>query len=79
VVLDKVGIPPQTFGSKPCCGAAERVYRDDLREFRNNGWALFGLGQSLRAQGKSGEAEKVEHSFQIAWKNADVTLRRSVF
>ncbi|HEU4433389.1 MAG TPA: hypothetical protein VFR51_08335 [Pyrinomonadaceae bacterium] len=58
---------------------AERVYREDLREFRNNGWALFGLGQSLRAQGKSGAAEKVEHSFQIAWKNADVTLRRSVF
>jgi hypothetical protein len=27
---------------------AEVVYREDLRDFRNDGWALFGLGQSLR-------------------------------
>jgi tetratricopeptide (TPR) repeat protein len=58
---------------------AELVYRVDLKEFRNNGWALFGLAQSLRAQGKSGAAKKVEEEFQRAWKNADVTLRASVF
>ncbi|HEX7295192.1 MAG TPA: hypothetical protein VF251_05525 [Pyrinomonadaceae bacterium] len=58
---------------------AEAVYREDLREFRNNGWALFGLSQSLRAQNRSAEAQKVEKSFQAAWKNADVTLKASVF
>lgn len=58
---------------------AERVYREDLRDFRNNGWTLFGLSQSLRAQGKSAEARKVDASFQRAWKNADVTLNASVF
>ena len=55
------------------------VYREDLREFRNNGWALFGLAQSLRAQRKSGEAKKVERQFQSVWKIADVTLKASVF
>jgi predicted Zn-dependent protease len=58
---------------------AERVYREDLRDFRNNGWALFGLSQSLRAQGKANEARKVDQDFQRAWKNADVTLKASVF
>ena len=58
---------------------AEMVYREDLKEFRNNGWSLFGLVQSLRAQGKSEEARKVEQNFQGAWKNADVTLKASVF
>jgi tetratricopeptide (TPR) repeat protein len=58
---------------------AEAVYREDLRDFRNDGWALFGLGQSLRAQGKSGAARKVDENFQRAWKNADVTLHGSVF
>jgi tetratricopeptide (TPR) repeat protein len=58
---------------------AEVVYREDLREFRNNGWALFGLAQSLRAQGKVSEAKRVEQQYQSAWKNADVTLKASVF
>ena len=58
---------------------AETVYRDDLKDFRNNGWALFGLGQSLRAQGKTSAARKAEKDFQRAWKNADVTLKASVF
>ena len=35
---------------------AERVYREDLEIFPENGWALFGLQQSLAAQGKSAEA-----------------------
>ncbi|HEX6731065.1 MAG TPA: hypothetical protein VF074_13665, partial [Pyrinomonadaceae bacterium] len=58
---------------------AEVVYREDLKEFRNNGWSLFGLAQSLRAQRKTAAARKVELSFQQAWKNADVTLKASVF
>jgi len=58
---------------------AEVVYREDLRDFRNDGWALFGLGQSLRAQHKPAAAAKVEQGFQRAWTNADVTLHASVF
>lgn len=58
---------------------AEIVYREDLREYRNNGWSLFGLSQSLRAQRKTAEARKVDQQFERAWKNADVTLKASVF
>ena len=43
---------------------AEAVYRDDLKRNPDNGWSLFGLAQSLRAQGKTAEAAEVEARFQ---------------
>lgn len=58
---------------------AEVVYREDLRRNRENGWALFGLGQSLRAQGKAEEAARVEARFRKAWTRADVPLLASRF
>jgi tetratricopeptide (TPR) repeat protein len=58
---------------------AEKVYREDLREFRENGWALFGLWQSLRDQGKIREARRVRARFDRAWRHADVTLNASIF
>jgi tetratricopeptide (TPR) repeat protein len=56
---------------------AEAVYRQDLAWHKNNGWALFGLWQSLAAQGKSSEAKKVFIDFEHAWRNADTKLVRS--
>ena len=58
---------------------AEAVYREDLREFRENGWALFGLWQSLRQQGKTREARKARSQFDRAWRGADVSLQASTF
>jgi tetratricopeptide (TPR) repeat protein len=58
---------------------AERVYREDLQYFRDNGWALFGLWQSVRAQGRAAEASEIRERFDRAWKNADVALSASVF
>jgi tetratricopeptide (TPR) repeat protein len=58
---------------------AEAVYRDDLKKRPHNGWSLFGLLQSLRAQGKNPEAAECEKRFQEAWKFADVTLTASRF
>jgi hypothetical protein len=58
---------------------AERVYREDLRRFPENGWALFGLAQALKAQGKDGEAARVDARFKQAWADADVTLVASRF
>ena len=58
---------------------AERVYREDLRRFPENGWALFGLEQALRAQGKAKEATAVDARFKKAWAGADVTLVASRF
>jgi tetratricopeptide (TPR) repeat protein len=58
---------------------AEAVYRRDLEHNPDNGWSLFGLLQSLRAQGKSEEAEAVQDRFARAWIHADVTLTASAF
>ncbi|MFT3766603.1 MAG: hypothetical protein QM820_13980 [Minicystis sp.] len=58
---------------------AERVYRDDLQHNPENGWALFGLAQSLQAQGRGGEADEVRSRFQRAFARADVTLPASRF
>ena len=58
---------------------AEKVYRQDLKRFPENGWSLFGLAQALRAQGKSAEAAATEARFRNAWANTDVTLTASRF
>lgn len=56
---------------------AETVYWEDLRRNRNNGWALFGLQQALRAQNKAAEANIIEVRFKKAWEHADITLSAS--
>ena len=58
---------------------AEKVYREDLRRFPENGWSLFGLAQALRAQGKNAEADATESRFRHAWADTDVTLTTSRF
>ena len=58
---------------------AEKVYREDLRRFPENGWSLFGLAQALRAQRKNAEADAVEARFRRAWASTDVTLTASRF
>jgi tetratricopeptide (TPR) repeat protein len=58
---------------------AEQVYREDLKRNPGNGWSLFGLAQSLRAQGKTADAARVDEAFRKAWARADVTLTASRF
>jgi tetratricopeptide (TPR) repeat protein len=57
--------------------SAEQVYRKDLVAYPKNGWSMFGLIQSLEAQGKQEEADKVKLMFEIVWDMADVTLEAS--
>jgi tetratricopeptide (TPR) repeat protein len=47
---------------------AEKVYRADLVHRPENGWSLYGLAQSLKAQNRTKEAAKVEDRFEKAWK-----------
>jgi tetratricopeptide (TPR) repeat protein len=54
---------------------AEAVFREDLRRNRRNGRSLFGLAESLKAQGKTREADLVRREFERAWRNADTALR----
>jgi hypothetical protein len=58
---------------------AESVYWDDLRRHPKNGWALYGLAQALRAQGKTDEAKLIDADFKKAWADADVQLTASRF
>jgi len=53
---------------------AEKVFREDLDRRPENGWSLYGLAQSLRAQNKLKPAEKIDERFERAWKTADVKL-----
>jgi tetratricopeptide (TPR) repeat protein len=58
---------------------AEQVYRRDLAWNRGNGWSLYGLWLSVKAQGRIDEALAIHNEFEVAWKNADVTLSASRF
>ncbi len=58
---------------------AERVYREDLQIFPDNGWSLFGLEKSLRAQGRIDEAARVAREFKDSWEFADVELTTTRF
>ena len=58
---------------------AEQAYREDLKRFPENGWALFGLAQALKAEGKNAEAARVDARFRKAWADADVKLVASRF
>jgi len=58
---------------------AETVYWQDLTKNRENGWALFGLAQALRAQGRPDEAAAAQTRFEKAWARADVRLAASRF
>jgi tetratricopeptide (TPR) repeat protein len=81
--------PPWYFPVRQSLGAvllrasraadAERVYREDLSRNPGNGWSLFGLAESLRAQGKTAEAAQAEAQFRKAWAGADVRLSASRF
>ncbi|RKH04794.1 hypothetical protein D7X74_35130 [Corallococcus sp. CA047B] len=57
--------------------AAEAVYREDLRRNPGNGWALFGLSQSLEGQGREREAALARQGFEKAWARADIRLSRT--
>lgn len=55
--------------------SAETVFREGLRRSPNNGRMLFGLLESLKAQGKMDSVIWVEQQFHTAWRNADIELR----
>jgi tetratricopeptide (TPR) repeat protein len=56
---------------------AETVYRDSLKRYRRDGWALAGLAAALKAQGKTDEAARVDAELADAWKRADTTIKTS--
>ncbi|MDJ0736683.1 MAG: hypothetical protein QNJ47_21900 [Nostocaceae cyanobacterium] len=53
---------------------AEDVFCEDLQRFPENGWSLWGLVQSLQAQGKNKQAQVIQKRFTTAWQYADFIL-----
>jgi tetratricopeptide (TPR) repeat protein len=51
---------------------AETVYWDDLRRYPENGWALTGLAQALRAQQRDADAALAQQRLKAAWARSDV-------
>lgn len=60
-------------------GEAEAVYRRELEDYPHNGWSMFGLAESLAAQGRTDEAAEVREMFAHVWARADVELTGSRF
>ncbi|MFT5315254.1 MAG: tetratricopeptide (TPR) repeat protein [Candidatus Krumholzibacteriia bacterium] len=58
---------------------AEKLYREDLKKNRNNGWALTGLRESLLAQGRTDEAAKFVDPIAAAFAGADTEVTSSCF
>ncbi|MBV7529258.1 M48 family metallopeptidase [Chitinophaga sp. sic0106] len=56
---------------------AEAVYREDLKIWRKNGWALKGLHNALVQQHKDAAAQQVLADFNLAWKYADKPVTSS--
>jgi tetratricopeptide (TPR) repeat protein len=56
---------------------AETVYKKDLEQHPHNGWALLGLQQSLKAQGKTDPA--VDADLAKSWSRADTWIKGSRF
>ncbi len=74
--------PPWSVPARQALGAAlllagrpaeaERAFRDDLERHPENGWALYGLAESLRRSGRGAEAAQMQERFRSAWQGADV-------
>jgi tetratricopeptide (TPR) repeat protein len=58
---------------------AEVVFWEDLSKNPENGWALTGLEQALRAQGNTEQAESIAERKRKAWAQADVELTAARF
>ena len=56
---------------------AERIYREDLAHYPDNGWSLAGLAEAQRRQGKADAARATQARFEAAWRRADVALAGS--
>lgn len=58
---------------------AEAAFREDLKRNPRNPRSLFGLAETLKAEGKTTEAATVRQQFQRAWNKSDTKLTVSDF
>jgi pimeloyl-ACP methyl ester carboxylesterase len=53
---------------------AGKVFAEDLKRNPENGWSLYGLSLSLKAQGEKRAAQEARARFEKAWAYADINL-----
>jgi tetratricopeptide (TPR) repeat protein len=58
---------------------AEKTFADDLKNNNENGWALYGLNQSLLMQKKTADAAKVQARFAKASGKGDIKITSTVY
>ncbi len=58
--------------------SAEKIYKEDLEYYQQNGWSLMGLYTSLLGQNKIDEATLIKKEFDKAWKLADIEINSSI-
>jgi len=56
---------------------AVTVYKEDLKNLPENGWALIGLMNAYKKLGNQAEYEAVRKRFDQAWKFADISIASS--
>ena len=56
---------------------AAKIYEEDLKNFRNNGWALKGLMNAYEKLGDKKRYEEAKIRFNEAWKYADFEITSS--
>jgi hypothetical protein len=60
-------------------GEAEAVYREDLRLHPGNGWALHGLAECQRRDGRAADAAETDTRFRAAWARSDIIIGGSCY
>ncbi len=53
---------------------AIKVYDDDLKTYRENGWALIGLMNAYKKIGDKKKYDETKRRFEVAWKHADIKI-----
>jgi len=48
------------------------IFPQDLQQYPKNGWALYGLAESMRQSGKTQQADEIEKEYKEAWKYSDI-------
>ncbi len=54
---------------------AEKAFREDLKKYPENGWALKGLEEALQFQNKLDDSKQTELKFEQAWKYSKVSIK----
>lgn len=58
--------------------AAESTFKEDLKKFPKNGWALKGLSLAYEGLNNHSMAQQTNNEFKTSWSTADIELESSI-